>query len=91
MRQIDADTLWTDTTRSIDCCEDFLEVIERQPTVDPVKHGRWIDTGEIFTDQFSLDEFPIYECSVCGSRIERKPTLDRFCNWCGARMDEEDK
>ena len=55
----------------------------------PVKHGRWIDTGEIFTDQFSLDEFPIYECSVCGSRIERKPTLDRFCNWCGARMDEE--
>lgn len=34
MRAIDADALWMDVMRSIDYCDDFLEIIERQPTIE---------------------------------------------------------
>lgn len=36
MRAIDADALWMDIIRSMDYCEDILEIIEKQPTVDRV-------------------------------------------------------
>lgn len=34
-RLIDADALWMDVIRSVDYCDDILEFIERQPTVEP--------------------------------------------------------
>lgn len=43
MRLIDADELWTETTKDIECCGDFLEVIERQPTVEPTLYGYKIE------------------------------------------------
>lgn len=33
-RYIDADALWKNVTGNIDDCADFLEIIERQPTID---------------------------------------------------------
>lgn len=35
MRLIDADALWMDVIHSMDYCDDILEFIERQPTIEP--------------------------------------------------------
>ena len=44
MRLIDADALWMDVIRSVDYCDDILEFIERQPTVEQQPH--WIPCSE---------------------------------------------
>ena len=44
MRLIDADALWMDVIRSVDYCDDILEFIERQPTVE--QQPRWIPCSE---------------------------------------------
>lgn len=36
-RLIDADALWMDIIHSMDYCDDILEIIERQPTIEPEK------------------------------------------------------
>ena len=43
MRLIDADALWMDVIRSVDYCDDILEFIERQPTVE---QQQWIPCSE---------------------------------------------
>ena len=43
MRLIDADALWMDVIRSVDYCDDILEFIERQPTVE---QSHWIPCSE---------------------------------------------
>ena len=48
---------------------------------EKIRHGRWV-----------MNERGVYECSICG----RVPTAeqkqyDRYCSWCGAKMDEGDK
>ena len=40
-RLIDADVLWMDVIHSVDYCDDILEFIERQPTVE-----QWIPLSE---------------------------------------------
>ena len=42
-RLIDADALWMDVIRSVDYCDDILEFIERQPTVE---QSHWIPCSE---------------------------------------------
>lgn len=42
-RYIDADKLWKDTTTYFDYCEEYLELIEKQPTVDI---PQWIPCSE---------------------------------------------
>lgn len=73
MRLIDADELKIPS-------EEVIEkmAIALAPTIDPVKHGRWLDaTKEI--------GWPIWKCSVCGGDGRG----DYFvCPWCGAKMDK---
>lgn len=52
------------------------EAIDEAPTVDPVRHGKWIYTP---TEQLG------YRCSVCGKGCCRF----NYCPACGARMDKE--
>lgn len=42
-RLIDADVLWMDVIHSVDYCDDILEFIERQPTVEV---NKWIKCSE---------------------------------------------
>lgn len=60
------------------------EAMEKTPTIDPVKHGHWInDKG-------------LYKCSVCNELwchwwantvpIERMNKMMRYCPLCGAKM-----
>ena len=87
-KYIDADRLYKDITRSIDYCEDILEIVERQPAADvaEVRHGRWIDYSDEYDGGY-------YECSVCGEPwvfIDGTPKDNNanYCPNCGAKMDE---
>lgn len=82
MRLIDADAL-EDYIGSEESglCEarefqhDYIECIYEMPTIDPVKHGHWID----------IDVG--YECSQCHvNRIPYWLRRDNFCSYCGADM-----
>lgn len=59
-------------------------IVLEMPTIDPLKHGRWID-------DYNVDEYPLFrngcKCSACGFRTSYgKP---KYCMNCGARMDGE--
>lgn len=68
------------------------KAVEDAPTVDPVRHGRWIKESK-------TSKGGIFACSVCGrwayspwvgSRKSPKPNVCRYeyCPHCGAKMDE---
>lgn len=54
-----------------------LELIYRQPSVDPHKHGRRREVGITM-------EYHHYTCSACKHNVK---SPGRFCPNCGARMD----
>ena len=68
---------------------DAIEIVDEQPAIDPVKHGRWVRLTE---DGYEPQE---YMCSLCcrtirylgapALLIERYP----YCH-CGAKMDGGD-
>lgn len=79
-RMIDADALIAEMHNIIlEDGEDrriFYEVIERQPTIEERKKGKWIrnDNGT-------------YSCSLCHSWIpEEQHFYARYCLYCGADM-----
>lgn len=66
-----------------DCFVDACEAIFDMPTIDPVKHGRWI----------GIDDYPYetWECDQCGCIYEEMPSwTPNYCPNCGARMDVPD-
>lgn len=60
----------------------ILAFIKAQPTVDPVKHGRWI-----FIEQLSGGYYS-YKCSECQrlENVEKRQMLGNYCSYCGAKM-----
>ena len=67
-------------------CSGYSE-IKRLPAedVEPVVHGRWLDTGF-----FNSYKTPIYECSVCHKEVyDYYINCHKYCLHCGARMDGE--
>lgn len=90
-RYIDADKLWKDTTTYFDYCEEYLELIEKQPTSDVVerKRGEWIQ---------HVNEPSLWSCSICETVIYSEHQEDRlkFHKWCGCcgadmRGEEDDE
>lgn len=65
----------------------IFEGIKRLPTIDHVKRGKWLKTGQSFVYP---DKFRNYFCSVCGfeldTHIRQEPN---YCPHCGARMEME--
>lgn len=49
--------------------------VDNAPTVDPVKHGHWIE----------IDRGLLWQCSVCE---HHSISGGYYCDWCGAKMDE---
>lgn len=85
-RLIDADAL----NREIDKVECYSrdpyvtymsECIANAPTVDAVRHGKWLSREEGCVYPF----WERYTCSVCGKHADDTD----YCPHCGARMDEE--
>ena len=102
-RLIDADALKAQIQREIDIY--FNEVgggihtameardeIDYAPTVDaePVRHGTWKEERVKIDDQFSLS-IPCYLCSECGGYMDASPRLFKYCPYCGAKMDAQEK
>ena len=93
MRLIDADALIKDVLDLQNCYNGFSDtydkaciigVIDEQPTIDPVKHGRWV--------KLNLWTKPV--CTVCGEPCLGLhgfsfETTD-YCPNCGARMEGEE-
>lgn len=49
------------------------QLINVQPTIDPVKHGRWVMQGTA------------YGCSLCGESVIHP--FHNYCPNCGAEME----
>ena len=63
---------------------DVCTAIDEQPTVDHVKHGKWIDrTIKVSAELTNI----IHICSVCEEMAVGKY---RYCPHCGARMDKDE-
>lgn len=60
---------------------DINNAITNAPTIDPVKHGRWVYDGP------SIEV--MYKCSECGY-VEFGYDHPAYCPNCGARMDGDD-
>ena len=60
----------------------FYEWLNTLPTVDTVKHGKWIFENRTWFHQ------PLLKCSCCGKR-QFVARFD-YCPNCGARMDKRD-
>ena len=66
--------------------KEILEAeIKRLPTIDPVKHGHWIEVDEGYT--WGGTHIVEYECSLCKEIVKwhKYP----YCPHCGAKMDGE--
>ena len=63
--------------------KNVIRIVKNQDTVDPVKHGHWIDTGR--ADYYLNKE---YRCSCCNS-VDY--LCSPYCYNCGAKMDSEHK
>lgn len=96
MRLIDADKI--DFSEVFIGSSDFAKdarmaaqmLIDKQPTIDPVKHGRWIPTCE------NNSTGPLVRCSCCGMYInpsattielKRQKLEPKYCENCGAKME----
>lgn len=53
------------------------------PTINPVKHGRWIQIST------SDNEYVGMECSVCNEVQYGFDNFRNYCANCGAKMDME--
>ena len=68
-----------------------IRIVKNQDTVDPVKHGHWIEGCPTETTDY-------FNCSVCNAGIfvnnlwrvsyEDVSEIHRFCHNCGAKMDQ---
>lgn len=74
------------TPSDTDCILDgVLNLLEEQPTIDPVKHGRWIHG--------SSGENIRVTCSECGYKVNYfwDSWQDaKYCPNCGAKMGMEE-
>ena len=92
MRLIDADalkqTFCAECDHSIKCedCDIDYHFEHLAPTVDPVKHGHWIEVQRIH----ETDHTAICECSLCGDTVwvYDGQRAWNYCPNCGAKMDE---
>lgn len=86
MRLIDADRFKAYMQEEYLCYDHTLADIDAQPTVDPVKHGHWIDIdSESYTWKVRCSE-----CSHERSMMSTQGKYPKYCEECGAKMNVSD-
>ena len=86
MRLIDADNLSELCDIMADKCESptiwnqFRATVECSPTIDPMRHGRWVK-GEFAPDSWEF-------CSICRFPKAVRRAQWYYCPSCGAKMDK---
>ena len=84
MRLIDADVIKIPKGffEKVDNVPKFYDWLDDQPTVDPVKHGRWIPV---------TNGRGGFECSICHSYApsyqDGVEWLSPYCPSCGSKME----
>lgn len=63
-----------------------IRLIEKSPTVDPYKHGEWIERWERRGDK-EVHVIGERECSVCHAKMLL--TYPNYCPSCGAKMGSD--
>ena len=67
--------------RYVDC----LDVVSRLPSSQPERTGKWIEDG------YNHYKAVCSECGEpCATYVMGTPR-DKFCKWCGARMEEHNE
>lgn len=80
-----ADAVWT-VTGDTNVAKVWQQ-IKDLPTVDPVRHGKWIDEG-YYADHTSVKA---WHCSECNwHMLGYSDELFRYCPMCGTRMGEDE-
>lgn len=100
MRLIDADALaeemenakyGSNASAYAKGCNDVINYYIRQlkeaPTIDPVRHARWVHTGAYVTTAYG--HLDVYKCSECATDVTIDDH-DNYCPNCGAKMDKEE-
>ena len=66
--------------------EAIIDIInDEMPTVDPVKHGRWV-----LEMVGAYNDLRRYTCPFCGFSLPLNPTkIPKHCEDCGARLDTD--
>lgn len=65
----------------------LVDIIKRLPSVDPVKHGKWIKhPGHVVHEEgaFQWKYDDIFECSLCGCKEKE---ASNYCPCCGTQME----
>jgi len=71
--------------------EAFMEVINRQPTIEPRKNGKWLpDNNSVYEMRFVCSECKESQVVPTIGFTKYKPIWD-FCPYCGARMEENEE
>lgn len=68
-----AENPYTDFGQALDSVS---ETVEMAPTIDPVKHGKWVNNGD-----------GSYTCTNCKRRMSKAAFGYPFAPCCGAKMD----
>lgn len=76
MRLIDADKLMENKFKNDISYNAFRNLVKRQPSIDAVKHGRWLQKPNIFGVAY---------CSECDYELHTDDT--NYCPACGAKME----
>ena len=65
----------------------FVDFMDRQPTIDPVKHGRWVNVVDEYVGAYKLQK--MLRCSECNYEVwvVSDGTNPKYCSNCGAKMD----
>lgn len=79
---IDVDALWMDIIHSMDYCDDILEIVDRQPTVESErKTGEWIPA---FNGEYTGGAYWFY-CSICNRIVpDVRNGGWEYCPTCGS-------
>ena len=68
--------------------EALREALSRVPTIDPVKHGKWVRV----TDGGDFEQMC---CSECGRAVYSTYGFHlsgiKYCPYCGVRLDDEEQ
>lgn len=83
----DGDALSEDEKLVLSVNKAICTAIKAFPSADvkPVRHGFWIE------DRYNDLDFVCSECGEpCANMVMGMPR-DRYCKWCGAKMDGERK
>lgn len=60
---------------------DVIGMLKQQPTVNPVKHGKW---QQVYDGMYDRD----WTCSIC-NKIPPHEECTKYCPNCGAKMEDD--